>query len=229
MENSFEQLAASYDREFSDTLTGRAQRNIVWNYLLRNNINNKTILELNCGTGEDAVFLASKNQVTATDGSQAMLDITQSKILKAQLESKCAVLLWDLNQPFPAIKNNQYDFVFSNFGGLNCLSNQAIIKLSEEINHLIKPGGSIVMVIMGRFCLWEWIYFTMKGKYVEARRRKSKNAVNAKLGEIALIDIWYYSPDELKKCFGTEFNLFNKKPVGIFIPPSYINYDFRNK
>ena len=75
MDNSFDPVADLYDEIFSNTRIGKAQRDIVWKYLRKKNLINKNILELNCGTGVDAIHLAQNNRVTATDASEAMLRI----------------------------------------------------------------------------------------------------------------------------------------------------------
>ena len=48
----------SYDDLFTRSAIGRAQREVVWKILFRHFDPGDHILELNCGTGEDAVFLA---------------------------------------------------------------------------------------------------------------------------------------------------------------------------
>ena len=55
---AFSSLAASYDDLFTRSTIGRAQRNVVWDVLLNAFEPGTRILELNCGTGEDALFLA---------------------------------------------------------------------------------------------------------------------------------------------------------------------------
>jgi ubiquinone/menaquinone biosynthesis C-methylase UbiE len=70
----FDRLAPSYDSEFTDSIIGRAQRNSVWKVLLRTFHAGDNILELNCGTGEDALFLAQHDiSVFSCDASQAMI------------------------------------------------------------------------------------------------------------------------------------------------------------
>jgi len=40
---------------------------------------------------------------------------------------------------------------------------------------------------------------------------------------------WYYSPAEIRKIFGEHFKIIAVKPVGLFLPPSYLEYFFRRK
>jgi ubiquinone/menaquinone biosynthesis C-methylase UbiE len=90
----FDQSAAAYDADFSFSMIGRAQRDIVHEYL-ENNLNfGKVlrILELNCGTGEDALFFAKKGaDVLATDISEKMLETAKEKVKSAGLENKICI------------------------------------------------------------------------------------------------------------------------------------------
>ena len=55
---AFDTLAERYDDMFTNSLICRAQRDAVWSMAIRTFRRGDRILELNCGTGEDALFLA---------------------------------------------------------------------------------------------------------------------------------------------------------------------------
>ncbi len=78
----FDAVAHRYDSDFSDTPLGRFKRGIVHRYL-KSVVGNRTrVLELNCGTGIDALWLASRGcRVTATDASEGMLDVARTRIM----------------------------------------------------------------------------------------------------------------------------------------------------
>jgi SAM-dependent methyltransferase len=80
----FKELAARYDADFTDTAVGRALRRIVWARLEQVFPSPRRILELGCGTGEDAVRLAQAgHDVVATDATPAMLDVAREKARRA--------------------------------------------------------------------------------------------------------------------------------------------------
>jgi ubiquinone/menaquinone biosynthesis C-methylase UbiE len=97
---AFDQAAATYDQDFTQTQLACALRSIVWDRLSANFKTGDHILELNCGTGEDAVWLARQGmRVTATDISAAMLEVTRKKISEAELGDRVDAQSLDLARP----------------------------------------------------------------------------------------------------------------------------------
>ncbi len=78
--SAFDALAPSYDDDFTHQPIGKILRTTVHNRLLRHFSAGQHILEIGCGTGEDALFLGERGiNVTATDVSDAMLDVSREK------------------------------------------------------------------------------------------------------------------------------------------------------
>ncbi|MFN8447316.1 MAG: class I SAM-dependent methyltransferase [Anaerolineae bacterium] len=94
------------------------------------------ILELGCGTGEDALYLAGRGvRVTATDASPAMLAVARAKTADQPLVFVQPLDLNALPADFPA-----FDGVFANFGVLNCLTDWR--PLAAWLAQRIPPGES---------------------------------------------------------------------------------------
>lgn len=228
MQQAFDIIAQHYDVSFTNSLIGSAQRQIVWNYLEKSLPQNKklNILELNCGTGEDALWFGRKNHtVLATDISEEMLSIVQKKIQAAGLESQISTRRLDIKKIEHLNNREKFDLVFSNFGGINCISPHDFFKLPSQLTGLLNPNGRIITVIMPSFCLWETIYFLTKLKFRKAFRRFNRTGSIANLNGSEL-RIFYYSPGDLKRIFGNYFKTNNVIPVGFFIPPSYLENFF---
>jgi hypothetical protein len=66
------------------------------------------------------------------------------------------------------------------------------------------------------------MYFTYKNEPDKAQRRQSLNGVRTEIGG-SVFTTYYYSPSQVIKFFGKDFQLMKVKPVGFFIPPSYLN------
>src|SRR5688500_7468319 len=113
----FDRVAASYDQDFTQTETGRLQRDQVWQYLEKQlPSSGLNILELNCGTGEDALYLAGKNnKLTLTDISEVMLELTKKKLTSAgffEKDNRVSVLKYDMRQMDDPFQAGSFDLVF---------------------------------------------------------------------------------------------------------------------
>ncbi|MCP4442045.1 MAG: class I SAM-dependent methyltransferase [Aureispira sp.] len=228
----FDNTASYYDSEFTNTTTGRMQRERVHWHLSKlfqqNTI--KDVLELNCGTGEDAVWLARQGcQVLATDISSEMVSVAQQKATHFKLENSISCQTLDAGTIGELGVDKKYDLIFSNFGGLNCLSPQQLEKLAKSAAKLLKPKGFFVAVVMPRFCWWETLFFTLKREFKKAWRRRSKEPISARLSDTASIDTWYYATKEFYRYFQADFRYKQVNAIGLFLPPSYLDKWFENK
>ena len=237
MHPAFDTVARDYDNSFTGTAVGRLLRERVWALLsISANLSSgttsgraiTTVWELNCGTGEDAIWMAQQGwQVLATDISPEMAEAARQKTAAAGLENKVEVRVCSFAE-ISRYPDRQFDLVFSDFGGLNCASPEELKKLSVDLQKLIAPGGHFIAVVMSRFCWQETLYFLLKGKPREAFRRLNRKPVNARLDEKTTVPTWYYSPREFRRFF-PEFRMKRILPVGFWLPPSYLNPFFEKR
>ena len=147
------------------------------------------VLELGCGTGEDAIWLARRGvHVTATDVSQSMLDVAQRKAAAAGLTDLIDFAAIDLaalpvsdsiTSPF-TIHRSPFSGAFSNFGPLNCLPDRR--PLAEALAQLAAARRPVVLVVMGPACPWEIGWHLLHGQPRAAFRRFG-GGVEAHVGE----------------------------------------------
>ena len=96
---AFDAFAAEYDDSFTHSQLGQWLRPRVWQHLSRHFQPGDHILELACGTGEDALWLAQHNiHVTATDGSAEMVKVAAAKAARAGLSDKVQVYQLSLQE-----------------------------------------------------------------------------------------------------------------------------------
>src|SRR5262245_47655900 len=78
---TFDSLASRYDGDFAQRPIARWLRSRVQARLDAHFDAEHHTLELGCGTGEDALYLAARGvRVTATDASPAMLEAARAKL-----------------------------------------------------------------------------------------------------------------------------------------------------
>ncbi|MGH9523336.1 MAG: class I SAM-dependent DNA methyltransferase [Terriglobales bacterium] len=212
---AFDAIAAEYDAIFGNSLIGRAQRQVIWEMLDRVFRPDQHILEINCGTGVDALHLAEHGmRVHACDASPAMVDIARKRLYGSdtvQVERRATEDLSEIAGP--------YDGLFSNFGGLNCLDD--IPAVISHLKLLVRRGGSAVLCYMGPFCAWEVLWYLAHRKPTKAFRRWKRSGVTAQLGNGKKFCVRYPTVSEIVRAFGPEFQLIERAGVGVFVPPSY--------
>ena len=187
-------------------------------YLTANNF----ILELNSGTGEDAIWFAQQgHRVHATDISTGMQRMLQQKVKTASLDHKITNELCSFTELQHLNQKGPYDMIFSNFAGLNCTSE--LDKVVQSFYSLLKPGGVVTLVVLPKFCLWEFLLM-FKGKFKTAFRRFSgKNGTTAYV-EGTNFKCWYYNPSYISNNLKNEFELLGVEGLCTLVPPSYIEH-----
>ncbi|MBK8502379.1 MAG: methyltransferase domain-containing protein [Saprospiraceae bacterium] len=222
-EFSFDQLADRYDETFTDTAVGVMQRKVVWNsleMLLGSKKNPLNILELNCGTGEDAIFLSKKgHKVTATDLSKKMLSKAKEKASRENADS-IEFMQLDLKCLDNLKRTNQFDLIFSNFGGFNCLNIDEINHLSKAVRKYLSTTGMLIFVLMPDRCLIEKIYAIFKrDRSLFFRRDQSVQEIKMGIGKTLT---WYHSPKSIATIFTKEnYKAIYLRSVGFI--PSYFS------
>ena len=175
------------------------------------------ILELNCGTGTDAVFFAEHGlHVFATDIAGAMLIELQKKIEAKHIEDKISVQQCSFTD-LHLLKEKHFNHIYSNFGGLNCAEN--IGAVISQFKSLLVPGGTVTLVIMPPVCPWE-IFSALNGNFKTAFRRLKKNGTGSNVEGIHFKS-WYYTPSQLEKYFGSSYKLLALKGLAAFVPPPH--------
>src|ERR1700676_2648834 len=109
----FDAIAASYDEVWTATPTGRAQRNQVWRWVDPLFRSGDALLDIGCGTGEDAAHFAARGlRVHATDPSGEMI---RQAARRGGFTTEVA------RAEEIGANRGAYDGAISNFGALNCV------------------------------------------------------------------------------------------------------------
>ena len=118
-----------------------------------------------------------------------------------------------------------YDLIFSNFAGLNCTGQ--LSKVLDSFTHLLKPRGFVTLVLLPRFCLWEFLLL-FKGKFRTAFRRFSgRKGTKAKI-EGEYFRCWYYDPSFIRRHLKRSFDVVALEGLCSLVPPSYMEHFAEN-
>ncbi|MEY4175890.1 MAG: hypothetical protein RI900_3055, partial [Actinomycetota bacterium] len=163
------------------------------------------VLELNCGTGVDAAWLTGRGvEVLATDASEGMVQVARGRGVRAEVLDASAV---------GDLPGGPFDGALSNFGGLNCVDDPAVV--AQGLAAQVRPGGSVVLCVMGPVVPWEWLWYLGHLQPAKAFRRLRSST------QWRGLTIRYPSARSLRRTFEPWFTCERVWALGAFVPPSY--------
>lgn len=218
----FDHIAPAFDSVFAQSAVGQLQRKQVWQYVEKiiPELNGYEMLELNHGSGEDAVLFGDKGfNIVATDISGEMLKITEKKATQFSMQHTISSHYLDLESFNETLFDKRFDLVFSNFGGLNCINPESLKKLINNLPEILNPGGRFIGIMMPKFCAWETVFYLLRLQFRKAFRRLTSKEVITDLYE-ANMKTWFYHPSQLRRWSRERFKIISIKPVGVALPPA---------
>lgn len=145
MTSPFDALVPSYNTRWTDTPRGREQRAAVWREIDGLFRAGDRVLDLGCGTGDDAVHLAGLGvEVAGVDASAQMVQASRRRGVNASV-----LAIEDLEE-----LKGAFSGAISNFGALNCVAD--LRPVAVQLARLVRPEGPVAICLMGRFCLTDW-------------------------------------------------------------------------
>ncbi len=211
---AFSRTAEKYDAFAVDHPNQTRMRNKVYSHFTRLVRPGSHVLELNCGTGTDAVELARRGyHVHATDIALGMLDRARAKVSEWGLQDRITVE----ERSFLNLRDvpgAPFDAVFSDLGGLNCIAD--LSPVIRQLPAVLKPNGIVTWVLMSHVCLWEMAEI-FRGHTRLAFRRFSRGAVRSHL-EGLFFDVFYFSPKQTVRWFGDQFDLLALEGLSVLTP-----------
>ncbi|MGH9493417.1 MAG: class I SAM-dependent methyltransferase [Candidatus Sulfotelmatobacter sp.] len=217
----FDAVAARYDDTFTSSSIGRAQRSAVWRRLERIFVRGDRILEIGCGTGVDACFLANRGvHVVACDSSSQMIEVAGRRVHEEWLEELVQPRLLAAEALSSLSPDESYDGAFSNFGALNCIGD--LPQFAHNLATRLKPGATALLCWIGPFSLWEVVWHLGHGNRQKAFRRLHRDGVRAKIADGAFVHVHYPTVRQIARTFAPHFALKSVRGIGVAIPPSYV-------
>jgi ubiquinone/menaquinone biosynthesis C-methylase UbiE len=217
---AFDSVASDYDGERGNNAAIRDMRSEMWRWLDARFAAGSRLLDLGCGTGLDALRLASLgHRITAIDWSPEMVRRTSERAQREGLGDRVLALNIGAHELHRLGEAAAYDGAYSNLGALNCVPDLG--EVSRECARLLKPGGALVCTVIGRICPWEAGYYLLRRRWARVRVRYRGGLVPVSMNKHT---IWtrYYRPREFFRAFAGEFRLVHYRGLCVFVPPPYL-------
>jgi ubiquinone/menaquinone biosynthesis C-methylase UbiE len=214
----WDRTAEDYDRIFPESVIGRVQREAVWRDMDKVFQPGMRVLELNCGTGIDAVHLAGRGiRVVACDLSSKMIEAARRRLSTTGLDELVDFRVLDTAKLGSLVVDEPFDGAFSNFSGLNCVRD--LSQVAGNLARFVKPGARILLCMVGRFSPWEMVWHLAHGKPRLALRRFRRRPTTAINPQEAVM-VHYPSVNDMRKIFAPDFQLRGWSGIGVAVPPS---------
>jgi SAM-dependent methyltransferase len=187
---------------------------VVWSSLDRVFAGAHRVLDLGCGTGEDAVRLASRGtQVVAIDSSSRMVNMAEEKARQRGCAGRIKFHCVSMERLGSTLAGDVFDGVLSNFGALNCVPDLPTVVSSVAAK--LRPGARLMWVLMGRYVPWEWAWYLLRADPARAWRRLRGPA------DWRGLRVAYPLPREVIQSLQPFFRIDGLLPLGFALPPTY--------
>jgi ubiquinone/menaquinone biosynthesis C-methylase UbiE len=213
---AYDTIAAEYDRQREDD---EWMRQKLWHHYGRAFQAGQHVLDVGCGTGTDAIFLARRGiRVTAIDISPQMIAQVQVKMERCHLTSQIEAMVLDFGR-LSSLPPGTFDGVISSSAALNTLP--TLTGFAQDAARLVRPGGRVILHLLNRVSLWEWLGLISQREWSAARRLSKQRERTFDIGGRS---VRHYLPrlDEAYALFEPHFRLCDAYGLGILRPPSTV-------
>jgi len=206
-----DEIAEKYDSILSKNRFSEVLRPVFQNILMQNIHHGDYILDLGCGTGEDAIFLAQKGvNVTGVDISPKMIEIAGKKADTKDFNKNLQFFCDDM-EIFISENTNKFDAIISNFNAVNYIRD--LNSFSAHVSTALNKDGKLIFTVLNKISASEVFY-----NFVRLNLKRSWKAIfNRK--ELLLTDLNIFFPGLFSNFFKNHFYIKRITGIGIFIPP----------
>ena len=208
----YDQIAPFYDDAMEKGFISRLIRRRFQEHIAEQFPAGSSVLDLGCGAGSDAIFLAAKGvQVHGIDISRGMVEVAREKAKDAGLAAVAHFSVGDASQ-LSGIEAGCYDGAYSNFNMLNHLSD--VESFAKALSEKLRPGSPVVITMMNRLCLLEVVGYLARLRFLTAARKLCSRERTLDMG------VQLFFPAAISRKLEPYFSLHAVEGFGLFVPPA---------
>ena len=210
---AYSRIAADYEA----LVAGDAwMRRVLHAHYLRVFAAGDRILDLGCGTGIDAIFLAQHGvRVLGIDAAAGMIERARERARVCGVESMIEVRVFDASEL--STLGVRVDGAISAFAALNTVSDLA--HLAMALRTVVRPGGRVIVHMLNRFSTWEYLGYVANFNWPAARETGRSSDREFTIGGQRVVHRMYRAADVAQVFGAAGFRLCRAYGLGALRPP----------
>ena len=173
------------------------------------------VLDVGCGTGIDALYLAGLGiDVVGVDASAEMIARLRQRVTESaagRIESYVLPI-----ESLEQLGSAEFDGIIAAFASLSTLADPR--GFAADATRLVRPGGRMVVHMLNRFSLWEWLGYIWRRDFSSAATVGRSETRSFVIGGQS-VDHSVFFPRAAYACFETGFVLRDAYGLGWLRPP----------
>lgn len=222
--DGYDLIANTYDEIEAQNVVGRRLRNRMQEVLSRSFQPGDRLLEIGCGTGIEAIALASSGvEVVATDLSEQMVTRVRAKARNQRVGNVTCRLMaaHQIGELVEEFGEASFDGAYSHAGALNM--DPLLCEVRSGLGRLLRVGGQFVCTVVNLTSLFEVLFYPLVLRPRKAFRRLG-NVVPIPITRLEafnryVVPTQFYSPAQFLEYFKDGFVLRRLEGLQIFLPP----------
>jgi SAM-dependent methyltransferase len=177
------------------------------------------VLDVGCGTGLDAEVLARYGvRVVGVDASPAMIARFRARAARAGVAELVEGHVLDVAdlRALP-LEDGALAGAVSSFAGLNTVPD--LSGFARDVARLLRPRGRLVVHMLNRFSLWEWLGYVSRCRWSAARTLAGRRERSFEIGGRPVPHRVSFASEAYRRYFASEFVLRHTYGLGALRPP----------